>query len=80
MKVYITKWALTEGIMEKEAEVNPDFPTFASVNGYVVAFHGEGREWHRTRESAVEQAEKMRKRKILSLKNQLDRLEKLTFE
>jgi hypothetical protein len=42
--------------------------------------HGEGRQWHRTREAAVLIAESMRKKKIASLKQQIEKLEKLRFE
>jgi hypothetical protein len=37
-------------------------------------------QWHRTREEALEKAEKMRVTKIASLQKQIARLKKLTFD
>jgi rubrerythrin len=42
-------------------------------------FIGEGREWHRTWESAAKRAEKMRVAKIAALRAQIARLETMTF-
>jgi hypothetical protein len=41
--------------------------------------HGEGRQWHRTQESALARAESMRKAKIASLRKSIARLEALSF-
>lgn|SRR5262249_42428611 len=75
MKVWITKYALTQGIKEMDVEV---------INNKMVAqgrhyFHGRGREWHRTREGAQAKAEQMRRDRIDSLKKTLAKLEKLSF-
>ena len=81
MKVWITKYALTDGIIENDAEVCID--TDATGNMIVcdrVYFHGEGREWHRTKESAIQKAEEMRQKKIASLKKQIEKLEGMKFE
>ena len=43
-------------------------------------FHGEGREWHRTKESAIDKAEEMRKKKIETMKKQIEKLEKMEFK
>ena len=81
MKVWITKYALTDGIIEIDAEVC--ISTGATGNmincdrGY---FHGEGKEWHKTKESAIEKAEEMRQKKIESLKKQIKKLEEMRFE
>lgn len=77
MKVYITKYALTKGILEAEAE----FCTGTGMinvgrHGY---YHGEGKEWHRTREVAVKRAEIMRTNKIESLQKSIAKLEKMTW-
>jgi predicted ATP-grasp superfamily ATP-dependent carboligase len=76
MKVWITKYALSEGIEEHDV-TDCGEGMMLTANRY---FHGEGRDWHRTRESAVTKAEKMRKSKIASLRKQIERLEKLAFE
>lgn len=80
--VWATKYALTEGIKAVRVKLCGD----GMVNilqedgrpgwGYL---HGEGREWCRTREGAVERAEVIRENKIKSVKKQLARLEALTF-
>ena len=43
-------------------------------------YHGEGKEWHRTKEAALVRAEKMRQKKIASLKKQIEKLERMKFE
>ena len=81
MKVWISKSALSTGI--READVEPSGIILGMVveigKGYGSYFHGEGNEWHRSRESAVAKAEEMRAAKIASLKKQIAKLEKLTF-
>lgn len=79
-KVFITKYALTKGILEKEAGIC-DYG-----NGHIRAYvKGEfssyslGKEAFRTREQAMERAEKMRLKKIASLKKQIEALEKMKF-
>lgn len=80
-KVFITKYALTKGILEKEAEIC-DYG-----NGYIRAYvKGEfssyslGKECFKTKEQAMERAEKMRLKKIASLKKQIEALEKMKFK
>lgn len=79
MKAYITKYALTKGILEKEAEEcgNGMIATREKWNAY---FHGEGKEWHRTKEEAIKRAEEMRKKKICSLEKQIEKLERMKFQ
>lgn len=80
-KVYITKYALTKGILEKEARVE-DFG-----NGHLRAFvngdyssYGIGSEAFFEREDAVKNAEKRRKKKIESLIKQINKLENFKFK
>lgn len=80
MKVWITKYALTRGIIETEGEVSVDFPDLLSAKGNVNYLHGEGKEWHRTKESAIKKSEEMRQKKIASLKKQIEKLEEMRFE
>jgi len=81
-KVWITRYALTEGIYEKEAKVcinvSEDMIEVIGSNG--MYFHGEGKDWHRTKESAIKRAEEMRKKKITSVEKQLQRLKDMKFE
>lgn len=79
MKVYITRSALSDGIYEVGVR-DLGLGTVMSLGKYGRLFHGEGKDWHKTKESALKRAEIMRLHKIKSLKNQLDRLEKLRFE
>ena len=83
MKVYITKYALIFGIMEVEAEQLKNYPNTVAyrANGSLLEqwFHGEGREWHRTKEAALDRANAMRLAEIAALKKQIVKLEKLTF-
>ena len=76
MKVWITKYALTDGIKEATAKKSND------GYGYVTDWH----EWFSEEDcftdkfSAIQKAEKMRKKKIASLKKQIEKLEKMRFE
>lgn len=79
-KVFITKYALTKGILEKEAEIC-DYGYEYEI-AYVIgkfSSYSLGKEAFRTREQAMERAEKMRLKKIASLKKQIEALEKMKF-
>lgn len=80
MKVWITKYALTSGILEKEVKDFGDGSVKEIENSFPIYYHGEGKEWHRTKESAIAKAEEMRKKKIASLKKQIEKLEKMEFK
>lgn len=79
MKVYITKYALTRGIFEIDADVLINYPDTVHSNKYGF-FDGENKEWCRTRETAVSRAEEMRLKKIESLKKQIEKLERMKFQ
>ena len=82
IKVWISKYALTQGIFEIEAEICEGSMTgmVADINNRTFGlYHGEGREWHKTKEEASKRAEKMRLKKIASLKKQIEKLEKMDF-
>jgi hypothetical protein len=79
MKLWVTKYALTSGIMEIDGEVSGDLALW-EVNGWNQYVHGEGKEWHRTFSGASNHAEKMRIKKIASHKNSIAKLEKLRFQ
>lgn len=82
MKVWITKYALTTGIYEAEVEEThcASMVSLRTAPGsFSQYFHGEGKDWHRTKESAVARAESMRIKKIASLKKSLAAFEKLRF-
>ncbi|MGG7470791.1 hypothetical protein ACVVIH_20565 [Chryseobacterium arthrosphaerae] len=79
MKVYITKYALTKGIIESEGEIlgGPTKMLRTTINSYRVNFYGT--EWHQNKNEAIYKAEEMRKKKIASLEKQIEKLKKLKF-
>ncbi len=78
MKVWITKYALSSGIIcVDDAEICGNANSMLIYAG--TYFHGEGREWHCTEDGAVKKAEKMRSEKIDSLNRSITKLKKLTF-
>jgi hypothetical protein len=82
MKVYVTKYALTTGIEHREVDWSAACPNVVidRSGDYPQHFHGEGKDWHRDKESAVSRAEKMRKAKIASLEKSIARLQALKFQ
>ena len=73
MKVWITKYALTKGIYELEGII--DDYCFRPDN-YALFYKGE---WETTQENAIRKAEINRNKKVFSLYNQIDKLNKLKF-
>jgi hypothetical protein len=79
LKAFVTKYALSGGIQEIEAE-----DCFAisrnmirDINSSLSLYH-KG-DWHRTKEDAVARAEEMRTAKIASLEKSIERIKKLKF-
>ena len=80
MKYFVTKYALTQGILE----VDGDLSNYSSTNimetridGYNILFHGN--EFHHDLEYAKLKSEEIRVKKIASLKKQLAKLEAMEF-
>lgn len=80
MKIWVTKYALTQGILEKEGDICTDINVQMISCGPLEIYHGEGKEWHRTIESAIKKSENMRISKISSFKKKIEKLNKLTFK
>lgn len=80
MNVWITKYALTKGIFQLEANPCIGFSGMieAAHAQYPTIYHEP--DWRSTREEAVARAGEMRRKKIESLKKQISRLENLKFE
>ena len=76
-KVFITKYCMTLGILEKEVEVLGDDMISVKSHNYTSYYH-KG-EWFLDRANAVDNAEKRLARKIVSVKKSLAKLEKLKF-
>lgn len=77
IKVYVSKYALSDGIAEVEVWDNRD--------GWVVkraqysVMYKLGRDAHLTREDAVKDAMKRRDKRVASLKAQITKLEAASF-
>lgn len=77
MKAYITRYALTKGILEIEAEFVSQ-TAIVEINAlWTVYYHKP--DWYLTREEAVAQAQEMRDKKIQSLEKSITKLKKRTF-
>jgi hypothetical protein len=81
MKAYITKYALTAGIIETNlAEIiNPDNNRLRANIGMPTVYFNKT-EWQPTRELAVARANIMRENRIQALENQIARLKGLVFK
>lgn len=82
---WVTKFALTKGVIKVHAELCSDISEtmieFSFQDGkYSIAEFAHGKDWHRTPEAALNRAKEMRLNKIKSLKEQIAKLEKMTFE
>lgn len=81
MKVWITKYALTDGIICVEGKEMFGGIWTKDENVCLGGNHFfERTEYHETKESAIEKAEEMRQKKIESLKKQIKKLEEMRFE
>lgn len=76
MKVYITKYALTTGMFETEAEISSSCKTIiiTEKNHF---YHKP--DWHESYDEAIKKANDMKNKKITDLKKQIKKLENLTF-
>lgn len=78
--VWITKYALTQGIQKKTAEGCFDTsPTMISVRGgYAPEFY-HNNDWHRTEADAINRALEMQANKLSSIEKQRKRIASLKF-
>ena len=77
---YITKYALTQGIIKVNAEANEQYPEMISIhNSGSLMQHFHGNDWHETYEEALDRAEEMKTQKLLSLTKQIERIKKIKF-
>lgn len=79
MKVWISKYALSDGIIEDEAERADWDERYVLRPGFMNSLRLGGAA-HETREAAVKAAKQMRIKKIASLKKQIAKLEAMKFE
>ena len=79
MKVYITRWALTEGIIECDGQVRKSGTySFVMTEDYFDEFV-LNKDAFLTRKAAKQKAEEMRDKRIEPLKKQIQKLEKMKF-
>ncbi|MFH1556822.1 MAG: hypothetical protein ABII76_18525 [Pseudomonadota bacterium] len=77
---WVSSHALTSGIVKVEAEEpNSNNPSVLQIKGkagrYDDYLHGEGLEWHRSESAALARADKMKTKRLASLKKQIEKLE-----
>jgi hypothetical protein len=77
MKVWVTRYALTKGILEVESSVE-DGRMVRTTDSWAAYCHKP--DWHMTKAEAVERAEEMRKRKPEALRKQVVKLEGMRFD
>lgn len=80
MKVWITKYALTQGILEREAERTrfDDMISVKTPNSFTQYFHKD--EWFADKQDAIKKAEAMRDAKIKSLDKAKQKILKIKFD
>jgi hypothetical protein len=85
MKLYNTEYALTQGIQEVEViqifgEESPLFITVShKMDSQQVYIDEKNRNFHQTREDAVQRAEEMRQKALKTLDTQRQKLADLVF-
>lgn len=77
--IWISKYALTQGVFSIEAEIKGALATVRKEGDLTLFYHGLGRDWHLTKDTALWRAEDMRKRKIDSLRKQITKLKRIIF-
>lgn len=80
MKAWITKYALTQGVFVQNVEHEGDGMVSDKSSRFAAYYHGEGHDWHRTRESAVRRVEEMRTAAIKAAQRKLDKLTTMRVE
>lgn len=80
MKIWISKYALTKGVIESDVNEHRGALVMARiVDGGYLDYYRMGAEAHDTQEAALAAAESMRVKKIANLQKQIAKLEKLSF-
>lgn len=79
---YITIYALSTGIEKVPVQLcgHGDMVKFVKRDGYGQYFHVEGKDWHRTKESAVKRAHQMRANMLKTLERSIAKIQALDFE
>ena len=67
MKLYITKYALTKGVLEVNGKVDDNGYAIVSINNSKEVFNRK--DWYLNKNNAIERAEELKTNKIKSLEN-----------
>lgn len=81
MKVWITKYALTQGIYEVEGETSFRDGMFCvpkTEKTFAAYYHKP--DWHETKAEAIARAEQMRANKLKSLDKQIAKIKAMRFD
>jgi hypothetical protein len=79
-KVFITKYALSSGIMECEMDVKEDEKScYGKPEGFAFRTGFYNNDFHLTKEEAVKDCEQRKIKRINSLEKQIIKLNKLSF-
>lgn len=79
-KVYITKYAISRGIEEIEREIyEVRYYDYSYIKYDFCTLLYIGKDAFLDKSEAIKKAEEMKKRKIASLRKQIEKLEKMTF-
>lgn len=82
-KIYVTSSAFSKGIEELDAELIPEgyaqreCARIKAKWGYRYIYEDD---YHLTREAAIARAEEMRTKRLVLLRKQIERLERMTFK
>lgn len=83
MKVYIIKYALTQGIYKVEVKQIEGNMLISKNTGSSIIdtdyYHGKNKEWCDNKEDAIKYAEEMRIKKINSLQRQIAKIRSLAL-
>ena len=77
MTLYITRHALTQGIIEVDGDVSTEFPSMAVYNGINCCIRLHKPDWHTDKRDAIARASQMLKMKQSSLVRQMEKLNRL---
>lgn len=75
--VYVTKYALTSGIMKVSARIIGN-TAITAIRGVPALFHNEGTDWHRSESQAHLRARELRATKLRALRHRIRRLNDTT--
>lgn len=78
MKAYITKYVLTQGILEQEVEEIPYMSNMVKTTAFFPSFYHKPF-WHLTMEEAIKHANFLKEKEINSLEKKLAKIKSLTF-